>query len=63
MDNTEYIKELTKDIIELKDEVFRLRTENGLLRSASEEQRKLNGELRVEVGVLKGGQYVHYGLF
>tara|TARA_Y100000310_G_scaffold335333_1_gene417060 strand:+ start:14108 stop:14386 length:279 start_codon:yes stop_codon:yes gene_type:complete len=32
--------------MQFDDEIVRLRTENGLLRAASEEQRELNGELR-----------------
>ena len=63
MDTERYVKELLQEIGKLKDENMRLNIENGLLRSASEEQRRLNGELRVELGEIKGGKYVHYGLF
>ena len=45
--------ELLEDILklnkELQEENNRLRIENGLLRKASEEQRELNGKLRVEL--------------
>ena len=58
-----YIRELLQEIGKLKDENMRLNIENGLLRSASEEQRRLNGELRVELGEIKGTKYTHYGLF
>jgi len=58
-----YIRELLQEIGKLKDENMRLNIENGLLRSASEEQRKLNGQLRVELGEIRSGTYVHYGLF
>ena len=58
-----YINELLKEIGILKDENVRLHIENGLLRSASEEQRRLNGKLRVELGEIKGTKYTHYGLF
>ena len=63
MDTERYVKELLQEIGKLKDENMRLNIENGLLRSASEEQRRLNGELRVELGEIKSGKYVHYGLF
>ena len=36
------------DLKILTDQVERLKIENGLLRAASEEQRELNGQLRVE---------------
>ena len=63
MDTERYVKELLQEIGKLKDENMRLNIENGLLRSASEEQRRLNGELRVELGEIKRTQYTHYGLF
>tara|TARA_Y100001951_G_scaffold95402_1_gene92857 strand:- start:464 stop:739 length:276 start_codon:yes stop_codon:yes gene_type:complete len=37
---------LHQDADIFSDEIVKLRTENGLLRAASEEQRELNGELR-----------------
>ena len=43
------LKELAEQIKLLKGENERLRIENGLLRKASEEQRELNGQLRVEL--------------
>jgi len=43
------IADLTKETIDLQEEVARLKVENSLLRKASEEQRELNGELRVEI--------------
>ena len=43
------LKELAEQIKLLKGENDRLRIENGLLRKASEEQRELNGKLRVEL--------------
>ena len=49
--------ELLEDILklnkELQEENHRLRIENGLLRKASEEQRELNGSLRVELQGLR----------
>ena len=62
MKTEQYIRELLQEIGKLKDENMRLNIENGLLRSASEEQRRLNGALRVELGEIKSGKYVHYGL-
>lgn len=47
MDN--YIKDLLDIIDELKQLNERLTIENKLLREASEEQRKLNGNLRMEL--------------
>ena len=44
-----FIKELHQLLNDCKEEVERLRIENGLLRKASEEQRELNGQLRVEL--------------
>ena len=44
-----FIKELHQLLIDCKEEVERLRIENGLLRKASVEQRELNGQLRVEL--------------
>ena len=44
-----FIAELIVLLDDCKDEVERLRIENGLLRKASEEQRELNGQLRVEL--------------
>ena len=58
-----FSQEILKELRELKDENMRLRIENNLLRAASEEQRKLNGELRVALGEANGAKYVHYGLF
>ena len=43
------LKELAEQIKLLKGENERLRIENGLLRKASEEQRELNGSLRLEL--------------
>ena len=43
------LKELAEQIKLLKGENERLRIENGFLRKASEEQRELNGQLRVEL--------------
>ena len=45
----DFIKELTELLEECKKENHRLRIENGLLRKASEEQRELNGQLRIEI--------------
>ena len=45
----ELLEDILKLIKELKEENNRLRIENGLLRKASEEQRELNGKLRVEL--------------
>lgn len=39
---------IMNDLNELVEQVERLKTENGLLRKASEEQRELNGSLRKE---------------
>jgi len=44
-----FILELQQLLHDCKEEVQRLSIENGLLRKASEEQRKLNGQLRVEL--------------
>ena len=44
-----FIAELIVLLDDCKDEVERLRIENGLLRKASVEQRELNGQLRVEL--------------
>jgi hypothetical protein len=44
MNNVERYNEWTNN-----DEVLRLKTENKLLRAASEEQRKLNGQLRASI--------------
>ena len=41
--------EIQEVIGELRHENERLKIENGLLRKASEEQRELNGQLRVEL--------------
>ena len=41
--------EIQEVIGELRHENERLKIENGLLRKASEEQRELNGKLRVEL--------------
>ena len=43
------IQEFTTIVANLKQENERLRIENNLLRKASEEQRELNGQLRVEL--------------
>ena len=45
----EFIKELHQLLNDCKETVQRLEIENGLLRKASEEQRELNGKLRVEL--------------
>ena len=45
----EFIKELSQLLEDCKEEIERLTIENGLLRKASEEQRKLNGKLRIEL--------------
>ena len=68
MDNTwsedtlmQDLKVLADRISWLKGENERLQIENGLLRKASEEQRELNGQLRVEIqeleAVVKGQSY------
>ena len=44
-----FMAELIVLLDDCKEEVERLRIENGLLRKASEEQRELNGQLRVEL--------------
>ena len=44
-----FIQELHELLNDCKEEVERLRLENGLLRKASEEQRELNGQLRIEL--------------
>jgi len=44
-----FILELQQLLNDCKEEVQRLRIENGLLRKASVEQRELNGQLRVEL--------------
>jgi len=46
---TELLEDILKLNKELQEENNRLRIENGLLRKASEEQRELNGKLRVEL--------------
>lgn len=43
------IKLLAEQIKALKEDNERLNIENGLLRKASEEQRELNGQLRIEI--------------
>ena len=60
MDNTwsedtlmQDLKVLADRISWLKGENERLQIENGLLRKASEEQRELNGALRVELQELE----------
>ena len=53
MTKNEFPKELIQLVEEYKKENCRLRIENGLLRKASEEQRKLNGALRVEIQKLE----------
>ena len=45
----DFILELTTLLNDCKEKLLRLEIENGLLRKASEEQRKLNGQLRVEL--------------
>ena len=47
------VKELNLLLATLKEENERLRIENNLLRQASEEQRILNGQLRVEITKLE----------
>jgi len=49
------IADLTKETIDLQEEVARLKVENSLLRKASEEQRELNGQLRVELNECRKG--------
>lgn len=49
MASEEFLTELVILLDDCKEEVERLRIENGLLRKASEEQRELNGQLRVEL--------------
>ena len=49
----EDLKVLSDKIKWLKGENERLQIENGLLRKASEEQRELNGALRVELQELE----------
>ena len=44
-----FMAELIVLLDDCKEEVERLRIENGLLRKASVEQRELNGQLRVEL--------------
>ena len=51
----EDLKVLSDKIKWLKGENERLQIENGLLRKASEEQRELNGALRVELQQLTNG--------
>ena len=46
---TELLEDILKLNKELQEENNRLRIENGLLRKASEEQRELNGQLRIEI--------------
>ena len=46
----EFLAELVVLLDDCKEEVERLRIENGLLRKASIEQRELNGRLRIELG-------------
>tara|TARA_R110000824_G_scaffold273663_2_gene462187 strand:+ start:503 stop:670 length:168 start_codon:yes stop_codon:yes gene_type:complete len=41
------------DLRVLADQILQLKTENKLLRAASEEQRELNGQLRVTIEELK----------
>ena len=41
--------EIQKVLVGLRSENERLKIENGLLRKASEEQRELNGKLRIEL--------------
>ena len=43
------IKLLAEQVKALKEDNERLKIENGLLRKASEEQRELNGQLRIEI--------------
>ena len=43
------LKELAEQVKALKEDNERLNIENGLLRKASEEQRELNGQLRIEI--------------
>lgn len=45
----EFLVELVVLLDDCKEEVERLRIENGLLRKASIEQRELNGRLRIEL--------------
>ena len=43
------MNEIQKVLAGLRSENERLKIENGLLRKASEEQRELNGQLRIEL--------------
>jgi len=52
---TELLEDILKLNKELQEENHRLRIENGLLRKASEEQRELNGSLRIELQQLING--------
>jgi hypothetical protein len=45
----EEIQKLTTLVKQMKVDNHRLTIENGLLRKASEEQRELNGRLRIEL--------------
>jgi len=45
----EFLIDLVELLDDCKEEVERLRIENGLLRKASIEQRELNGRLRIEL--------------
>ena len=49
MASEEFLAELVVLLDDCKEEVERLRIENGLLRKASVEQRELNGRLRIEL--------------
>ena len=49
------IEKLGTRIEILKEVIDRLKIENGLLRKASEEQRELNGQLRVELNECRKG--------
>ena len=49
MASEEFLAELVILLDDCKEEVERLRIENGLLRKASVEQRELNGRLRIEL--------------
>ena len=47
--HNDFLQEVLDLLKECQREVANLRIENGLLRKASEEQRELNGRLRIEL--------------
>ena len=52
-----YIELLSDDLNSMQLEIERLTIENKLLRSASKEQRELNGTLRVEMNKIIDGTH------